>query len=349
MPWDPNNVRPAAKVNDVNTAGMRTDQYLTNFSLAWRQDADQFVAPKASTPVPVVNESDKYAIFVRGAFWRDEAEVRALGGRPVQVGYGVDAGTYSAEEWALEHTIDDRQRRNAVRPFDLDESGTALLEGKQMIRQDRIWATSFFKPGVWAFDFDAGDAGSGVAPFDDLAVDPVATVNSLRRVVSRGSGFKANTVVLGADVIDMLTTHPQMIERVKYTQLGVVTEQLLAQLFRVQNVLVAESMYNAANEVGPGVANNDDFQYIVNSTGMWIGYIEPQPRAGAPTAIARFGWTGLIPGAMNNLGGVITRGRDERAYSDWIHSRNAFDMRIIAPDLGVFIENVVDAAQVLGG
>lgn len=329
---NPNNVRQARKVNDIQ-GELRVDAYLTNFSLAYRQDADTFVARKASTGVPVNNESDKYAIYPRGYFWRDEAEVRPLGGRPVQVGYKVENGQYLAEEWALEHTIDDRQRRNAASPYDLDESGVMLLEGKQMIREDRIWAQQVLKAGVWVHDY-AG--GADFDPFDDVATDPVATITKFKRVLGRGSGFRANTIVFGARVIDALETNPAMVDRVKYTADGVVDYAYLARVFKVQNIVVAESMYNAANE-----GADDDFRYIVDENAFWMGYIEPTPRLNSPTAVARFAWTGLIPGVMNAMGGVITRGRDDRAYSDWIHSRNAFDIKVVAPDLGIYFTGAV--------
>lgn len=328
--FNPSNVRQARKVNDIR-GELRVDAYLTNFSLAFRQDRESFIAGKAATQVPVLNESDKFAIFPRGYFWRDEAEIRPLGGRPVQVGYKVENDQYLAEEWALEHTIDDRQRRNAAAPYDLDESGVMLLEGKQLIREDRIWATTCFKAGVWAYDYDGA---ADFDPFNDVATDPVATINTFKRVASKGSGFKVNTMVLGANVFDALVINPAMVERVKYTQTGIITEEMLAGLFRVDQVLVAESMYNTANE-----GADDNFEYIIDENSFWIGYIEPSARMNAPTAIARFAWTGLIPGAMNNSGGVITRGRDDRAYSDWIHSRNAFDIKVVAADLGVFFEN----------
>lgn len=335
---NPGNVREARKVNDIQ-GELRVDQYLTNFSVSYRQGQDQFIAPRAATPVPVLNESDKYAVYPRGYFWRDEAEVRPLGGRPVQVGYKTGFDQYLAEEWALEHTIDDRQRRNAASPFDLDETGVMLLEGKQLIRQDRLWVQKFWKTGVWGHDRDGASAvaGVGFAPFDDAASDPVETIEGERTLFRTKSGFRPNTIVLGANVRSKLKTNPSMVDRVKYTQTGIITNQLLAALFEVDTVLEAGSIYNAANE---GAA--DDIQFIADPDAFWMGYIEPTARMDAPTAIARFAWTGLIPGAMNQLGGVITRGRDDRAYSDWIHSRSAFDLKLVAPDLGVYFANAVN-------
>lgn len=333
--WNPNNVAPTRKVNDIG-GPLRIDAYLTDFALNYRQGQGQFIAPQASTPVSVNNESDKFAVFPRGYFLRDEAAVRALGGRPVQVRYKVGNDQYLAEEWALEHTIDDRQRRNAANIFDLDESGTMLLEGKQLIRQDRIWVQRFWGPGIWSIDLAAGngvDVGTFL-PFNDAASDPVATVDTYRNRFRAATGFVPNTLVIGVNARSVIKTNPSMVDRVKYTQTGIITNQLLASLFEVQNVFEAGAIYNAANE---GAA--DDLKFIADPDGMLMLYIEPTARMDAPTAIARFGWTGLLPGAMNNLGGVITRGRDDRAYSDWIHSRNAFDLKKVAQDLGMWFGN----------
>lgn len=327
---DPQNVRQARKVNDIQ-GELRVDQYLTNFSLSWRQDQSTFVAAQAATPIPVMNESDKYAIYPAGYFWRDEAEVRALGGRPVQVGYKVENGQYLAEEWAIEHTIDDRQRRNAASPFDLDETGVELLEGKQMIREERIWVQKFLQPDVWTFD-QVG--GTDFTPFNDAASEPISVVDDYKIRMQRATGKRPNTLVLGAQVHAALRSNPDIVDRIKYTQRGIASLDVLAAVFEVDRVVVAGAVYNAAQE---GAA--DDFEFIADENAMLLAFVERGPRMNAPTAIARFGWTGLIPGATNQFGGVITRGRDDRAYSDWIHSRNAYDYKLVSADLGIFFRN----------
>lgn len=324
---DPQNARQSArKVNDI-AGEMRVDQYLTNFSVSYRQDQANFVAGFASTPIPVLNESAKYAIYPAGYFWRDEAEIRPLGGRPVQVGYKVENGTYLAEEWGLEHTIDDRQRRNAAAPYNLDEAGVTLLESKMMIREERIWVQKFFKPGVWGFDFVGG---VDFTPFNDAASEPIAFLDAQKNNMARGTGKMPNTLVLGANVAAALRSNPDIVDRVKYTQRGIASLDVLSALFEVERVKVARSVYNAAAE-----GADDDFEFIADENGMWLGYVEPTPMLDAPTAIARFGWVGLYPGT-NEMGGVIIRGRDDRARSDWIQDSNAFDYRQVSVDLGMY-------------
>lgn len=331
MPQD-QNVRAVGKVNDIS-GELYADAYLTNFSLAFRQEEDVFVGPGAATHIGVNQESGKYATYPPGYFLRDEAEVRPLGGRPVQVSYKVQPDTYAVEEWALEHTIDDRQRANAAGgPYDLDEAGVALLEGKQLIREDRTWGTQFFTTGVWTFDIDLNN---DFDPFNDAASNPIQAIDYYALQMAKATGKRPNTIVFGAAVTDALRINPDITDRVKYTQRGIADEALLASLFRVRTVKTAMSRYNTAAE---GAA--DDFEFILDENAFWMGYIEPNPRMNAATAIARFGWTGLFPGA-NEAGGVILRGRDGRASSDWIQSRNAYAYKQISADLGAFFTNAV--------
>lgn len=321
---------------------IHVDRYLTNYSVTYMQNKASFVAGRASSLIRVNNQSDKFVVYDRGYFWRDEMKTRPLGGRPSQVGYKVGEGTYSALEWAAEHTIDDRQRGNVDDPIDLDRSASRLLSDKAMIRADRIWATNFFVPNVWT----TLQVGVGSTPganqfleFDDANSDPIGVVDDMKDTMHQLTGFMPNVLVLGATVRKTLRSHPDIADRIKYTGVGLADEAKLQELFDIPAVVTARSIYNTAAE---GAA--DDFQYIVDKRSMLMAYIEPTPTVDSPTAIGNFAWQGLVPGQTNDFGGVITRGRDGRAYSDWFHNRMAFDLKIVAADLGVFFQNAVSTS-----
>lgn len=326
-----------AKVNDLQGT-FHIDAYLTSYSEAYILQPTMFISTVAVTNIPVLKESDKFVTYPRGYFWRDEAEVRPLGGRPVQVNYKVVPGQYLAEEWALEHTIDDRQRANTDAPIRLDENAANLLTQKQLIRQDRIWATNFFTTGKWTHQF-AG--GTDFVRFDDANSEPIEFIDQAKEQIAQSTGFMPNTLILGSRVKQVLRSNPDIADRIKYTGIGVADDAKLAELFDVNTVRVARSVYNAAEE---GAA--DDFRFIVDPTAMLLAYIAPTAGLDTPTAIARFAWTGLIPGATNQFGGVMERGRDARAHSDWFQSRNAYDMKKISDDLAVFFTDVVSSGSV---
>jgi hypothetical protein len=320
---------------------IHVDRYLTNYSESFLQDARMFIAGRAASLVGVQNQSDMYLTYDRGYFWRDESAPRPLGGRPQQVGYKVSQSSYNAIEWALEHIVDDRQRANVDNQISLDRNATSLLTQKQLIRADRIWAQNFFVPNVWS-SLVVGTASTPgtnqFLEFNDADSDPIGVIDEYKDTFHQRTGFMPNTLVIGAKVKRHLRSHPDIADRIKYTQIGIAEEDLLARLFDIPTVVTARSVYNSAAE---GATNS--FTYIANSRAMLMAYIEPTPSLDSPTAIINFAWQGLIPGQMNNFGGVMTRGRDNRAYSDWFHNRMAFDLRQGAADLGIFFQNVVAA------
>lgn len=318
---------------------LHVDRYLTDFSVAFVQDSMNFVAQRAASVIPVLKQTDKYVVYDRGYFWRDEAAPRPLGGRPLQVGYKIGEGNYNAIEYALEHTIDDRQRANADDPIRLDENATILLTQKNLIKQDRVWAQNFFRTGVWTGSYEGVASTPGnnqFLQFNDASSDPIGVIDGAKDDMAERTGFMPNTLVLGAGVKRTLRSHPDISDRIKYTQRGIADDSILAALFEVDNVITARSVYNAAAE---GAA--DDFDFIVDKTGFWLGYIDPNPGLDSPTAIANFAWTGLLPGATNAIGGVIESGRDDRAHSDYFQGRMAWDLKLVSADLGAFFNDAV--------
>ena len=327
-------ITKAAGAAGIGVEGpIHVDGFLTTYSEAYAQEESSFVSSVAASNIPVNKQSDLYLTYPRGYFWRDQVERRPLGGRPVQATYKAASDSYIAEEWALEHVIDDRQRANADAPISLEMNGTALLTQAQMIRSDRMWAAAFFATSVWTNDFTGG---ADFMQFSDPNSDPLRVIEEKSVLMQSSTAKRPNTLIVGANVNTEFANHPDIIDRIKYTQRGVVTGDLLASMFGVTNYRVAASVYNTAKE-----GATEDIDFIVNPDAMWLGYIAPNAALNTPTAIARFSWTGLIAGATNNLGGVISRGRDARAYSDYLHSRTAFALKKVSADLGIFFAAAV--------
>ena len=125
-----------------------------------------------------------------------------------------------------------------------------------------------------------------------------------------------------------------------------ITNAIMAALFEVEEVRVARALYNTAAERIPNKADGTnmggkDLSYIVDPNSAWLGYIDRNPSLNSPTSIAMFAWDSLVPGQTNDMGGVISRGRDGRAYSDYFHSRQAFGFKKVADDMAVFINGAV--------
>lgn len=316
-------------------------------AIRYSQDGDVFIADRVFPVIPVLKMSDLYLKFPKGYFMRDEMKERPLGGRPPRAGYEIEKERYSCTEWSLEHAIDDRERENADEPISPDLRGTELLTEQALIHRDREWCEGFFKAGVWSTEWEgvtgAGSGkkftkfsnyeaeGSGATPV--YKSKPVVFFDQRATEMRKNTGRRPNKLVLGAELYVTLKNHPEVIERIKYTMQapGVVTPGIMAKLFDVDEVVVAEAVYNTAPE-----GKTTSTEFIVPPEGALLCYAADAPSIKRPSAGYCFAWTGLIPGISNAFGGVISRGREELAHTDIIQIRATYDMQQTANDLGVF-------------
>jgi hypothetical protein len=324
---------------DATPSDLHVDQYLTNLSVAFTQDSNKFVADKVFPVVPVSKQSDKYSIYPKGHFWRDEVAPRPLGGRPNQANFDVEQGTYLAEEEGLEYKLDDRLRANADQPLDPEKAGMRLLTEQMMVHRDSDWASAYFREGVWGTDLKGKSSSPGEGEFlqlDQAGTEPVEFFDEERDILGASTGIDPNVLVLGRKAFRKLKNHPEVKDRIKYTQQGIVTAELLAKLLEVDRVVVPGSVKNEAAE-----GAEDEIDFIVGPKDALFVYSAPNPAIDQPSGGYIFAWTGLIPGATNAYGGVIERGREELAHSDVFQIRCAYDMKVVAPELGTFYHGLV--------
>ena len=181
----------------------------------------------------------------------------------------------------------------------------------------------------------AAAPGAGqILQWDNANSTPLQDVDDYRDQVLQATGFEPNVMVLGRKVFRKLKQHPQIVDRIKYTQKGIITQDLLAQFFGVDKLVVPGGINNTAKE---GAVDAMDF--IFSGTEVLMAYSAPNPGLEQPTAGYTFAWTGLIPGG--GLQAAVHRLREEKRHSDWFEVRMAYDMKSIATDLAVFFKNAV--------
>lgn len=316
---------------------MHVDKFLTDLSIAYFQQADNFVAGKVFPIVPVSKASDVYPLFDRSFFWRDELAVRALGGEAPRIGYEITTDTYTALEWAVAHTIDDRVRANADDPLNPDRSAANLLTQQALVHLDKVWATTFFGTSIWGTDRvgDPTPTGTQFLHWNSTGSDPIGDIRLSTFDIASETGYKPNTLVIGTDAYQTLVDHSDIVGRIQYSQKGIVTNDLLAELFDLDRVIVPMSVQNSSAE---GVTASYDF--IMGKESALLCYAAPNPGIEVPSAGYQFAWTGLIPGEMNAFGGVIQRMRLEQAFSDYLVLRMAYTQKVTSTALGVFFSDI---------
>lgn len=323
---------------------LHVNQPLTNVSVAWMQDKSTFIADKIFPRVPVSKQSDMYWKYSKSDWRRTDAQKRAPGTETAGTGWKFDTDTYFCQVYGVHKDIDDQIRANADSNWSLDKDASLNITNHLLLRRDIDWNSTYFKTGVWAKDYTGVAASPNATQFlqwNDAASDPIVQFANLQTDFVRQSGRKANTLVLGAETITQLKNHPDIIDRIKYTQRGVVTTDLLATLFDVEKVLVS---YATVTDV---MERNDmreqdtaaTYSFMTNSKSALLCYTPSSPSLMTPAAGYTFTWNGYLAG--NSYGIRVKRFRMDHIGSDRVEGEMTYDMKVVAPDMGIFLSAAI--------
>jgi hypothetical protein len=307
---------------------------LTQISIAWMQDADEFVASKAFPTLPVEKQGDRYYVYERSFFYRNEMKPRAPATESEGGGWEVDnTPTYFCDPYALHKDIDDQIRSNADPVINMDRDATEYLSLQAKLNQEILWAAEYFTTGVWT----GGTGGTDITPstlWDASGGDPIGDIDLEKEVVKSQTGYTPNLLVLGARAFRGIKNNSDVVDRIKYTQKGIVTLDMMAGLFGVDRVMVAGGVRNSAAE---GVTPSYDF--IAGSNDALLVYAAPRPSLLHPTGGYTFSWTGYLGAGPE--GNRISRFRMEHLKSDRVEIEQAFDQKLVSSVMGAFFSNAV--------
>jgi len=286
-----------------------------------RYTNDEFIADQVMPVVPVKKESDKYYTYTRA--WKLPQSKRAAGAEANEVEWNVSTDTYQCEEYALKDLVPDRVRDNADNPLDMDIDTTEnLTELIQLGREKRV-ADVVFASGTYGTQTSAL---AGANRWDDYAgSDPVNDVLTAKATVHAASGKMPNVMVVGYQVHLKLLNHPDILEKIKYTQKGIVTADLLAQVFEVDKYLVGKALYDTAQE---GVA--ESLSYVWGKS-VALLYSESSPGLKKVS----FGYQ------FQSRGFRTKKWREEGREGDFIEAGEIRDEKVVAAGCGYLYTTVV--------
>ena len=313
------------------------DAILTNISVAYIQEQNRFIASQVFPQVPVQKQSDKYFVYTKNDWFRDEAEVRADATESAGSGYNLDTATYSADVYAFHKDIGDQVRANFDNPLDPDRDATQFVTQRMLLRQEIAWVSDYFTTSVWATDItgvaSSPSASQAIYWSDYTTSDPITDIELGKETVLSTTGFLPNTLCLGYQAFRQLKNHPDIIDRFKYTTSNNITPDILARLFEVDRVLVASAV-KATNTEGESAAYS-----FTHGKHAWLGYVNNTPSVLAPSAGYQFVWQGVSEGIGANVG--VSRFRMDHTRADRIEAQMSWDNKVVATDLGYFWSGIV--------
>lgn len=310
---------------------VHVDAALTDISVAYMQNANNFIAQRVFPTVGVAKQSDKYFTWNKDAFFRDEVTKRAPGSESSGGGIPLDTASYSCDVWAHHKDVDDQTRANADPSANPDDVAAEWITQLMMIRREREWASNFFTTGIWGTDVVGA---TDFTRWDDAASDPEANITTAKETILLNTGYEPNTLVVGYQVHNALKRHPLIKDRYKHTSADSITETMIARFFEVDRYFVARSVYNTSNEGD----TTPTYSFIQGKHAM-LCYSAPSPALMTPTAGYTFAWRGLT--GLNDASVQFTRFRMQHLKSDRIEGEFAFDMHKVAGDMGYFFSGAV--------
>ncbi|MDD5229905.1 MAG: major capsid protein [Candidatus Marinimicrobia bacterium] len=317
--------QPSAYDVHVNTP-------LTNISIAYIQQQSEYKADQAFPVVPVSKQTDRYFSYTKGDWFRDEAAKRAPSAESVGSGFTMTStDTYSCDIWAFHKDIPDQVRANSDAVINNDRDATEFVTQRLLLSRERQFVTTYLSSGVWDTTYTGGTDFTAWSDF--AGSDPVGDVTLGLRTVKTNTGYRPNTLIMGGQVWDKLKDHPDILERIKYTQKGIISQDLVAQVFGVQKILVMDAVYNTGVE-GAAVSMSQ----VLGKYAL-LCYSAPNPSLLAPTAGYIFAWSGY--GGRNAYGITMTRLRNDMTKSDRVEGELAYDMKVISTDLGYLFSGAV--------
>jgi hypothetical protein len=308
---------------------LHVDSLLTRISIGYSNP--MYIADGVFPVLPVQKQSDLFPTYTMSDWFRDDAKIRAPRTRSEGGGYTVGNDNYFANRYSYRSEISDEERANADSVWNLEQDATEFAQDKIDMRRERALAAKIFTTGVWAND-DVG--GTDFTQWSDYAMStPLVNATAYMDEVETRIGREANTLVIGKPVWNVLRWHPDLIDAVKFTQRGVLTEDLVRSLLGIDRMLIGRALVTTSPE---GTAESSvTYSRIWGKSALWL-YVPQRAGLRQPSAGYTFTWA-RVPNSLS----YVVRYRDDERETDIIECNSYFDHKVTSSRAGTYLSSVV--------
>lgn len=317
-------------------SAVHIDVPLTNLAIGIFQEPSNFMG-QVFPLVPVEKQSDKYWVWNREDFLRDNFQARPSATESAGTEWSVSSTSYYADTFALHIDLPDQVAANA--DFDQESRIVRVLTEnlRQHIEQQTI--SQLIASGKWGTDQAGVASGAGAnqfLQFDATGADIGASIDALADVILADTGKRPNTLVLGATAWTKAKRSAAVKDQIKYTSAMTPTESVVASMVGVDRIIVARSI-KATNAKGQALTTGFNF----GAKNGWLGYVEPNPTMEAASAAYIFTWTGLDGASFGVAAPNIYRFDIPEKRVVRFEIQIAYDMVITSTALGKFLSGAV--------
>lgn len=262
------------------------------------------------------------------------AEKRDIGGyQRSSMKFGDDS--YTTQEYGLEEVVDEKQAAMYKSYFELEvvvgrRCYHGLLASYEQRVADLLTNTSLFE-----------DDSCEETWLDHENATPIVDIEVAATAMRDRCGMYPNTLIITRKQYRNLRHCAEIIERLKYwggddPKTKGITSRVLADMFDVQQVLIANAVRDEAAE-----GQDASLASIWNEDRAILALIQPGEDIQIPTAVRTFHWT-----EDSDLDGIVESYRDERERADVIRCRHQTGEKVMYQPL---VQIITGVGQAVGG
>jgi hypothetical protein len=260
---------------------------LQNISIAFKNT--DYIADRVFPILDGADPKAKITVYQKGAWFRDEAGIRAAGTRAARGGYDVEDVSIATDEYAFAKEVTDEDRRFAklknAPPLRPDEDAIEYAADKVDLKKE-IRVASLVTGGTWVDGNSGGEDAEGLWSPAGATNTFLADITKGQKAIKAKTGKKANVLVIDEATYLSLKECEAILDKIKYTQRGVLTSELLAAMLELDEVIIGMAIKNTAKETKAGTEFTGANIWEVNS-GKGMGFLYHRPRKlGLKTATA---------------------------------------------------------------
>lgn len=316
-------------------------QYLQQFAIGYKPMG--MVADIVCPRVPVTKQSDKYRVWGKDVFQERDLK-RAPGAPPVQMAIGLSDDQYATDAYAVRVPLLDEELGNADGDVNLRMAYTEAAKIAIAIAREKrvasLYTTAANHKGSHVITKAGGaewDTLLATQPdrcildidllLGTIADDAVTPISELSLVIPEQVWRK------------VMRNNAAYLDRIKYTEKGIVTTDLIAAVHGVKEVILASGQSVAGNpKVVGDIVEGYDPQYLWGDN-VWAGLIGPSSAQMIPSFARAFNWT--VPTAGQSTQVFEYRDADPGTKKSWIEVEENIGEKITARLAGGVIRNAL--------
>jgi hypothetical protein len=261
---------------------------LANVSVAYKNK--NYIGDRVFPIIDKVPPRALISVYNKGAWFRDEAGVRGPGARANRGGFPTSTVTVAPVEYAFAKEVTDEDRVAArtqgAMPMQPEQDSVEFAADKIDLRKERL-VRDLIVGTTWADGNVGGEDAEGLwAPSGSNTF--LADIRKATKAIHAASGVRPTKLALDLGTFLGLKEEATVLDKIKYTERGVLTVDLLAALLELDEVLVGDAVYSSAKENKAG----SDFTAVnvwdtTATKGLGFLFFAP-PRPGLKTPSAGY-------------------------------------------------------------